>query len=602
VKSADAGGPTADLIVVGSGAAGLTAALTAADAGLAVTVVEAAPVWGGTTALSEGMVWIPGSRQAQTAGATDTPEAALAYIEAAAGALFEPARAAAFVQAAPQMLAFVEAASALRFTLATGSMDYHPDWPGASRGSRSLIPGVFDARRLGERFVSLRRPLESTMVFGGMTVPSGELALLRRAHHDPRAAWHAARLLVRHGIDRAAGHARGTRIANGNGLVAGLAHACWARGVQLLTSTALLELTTCTGRIDGMVVDTPGGRRRLRARMGVVLAGGGFSGSAEMRARFYPAAAGGAEHQRIVPDSISGGTLSAAEALGAHSVVGRNAAAWAPASRVPLPNGRAEGFPHFMERQKPGFIAVNAHARRFVNEATSYSLFVQAMLADAAQRELRCWLLCDRVALRRFGLGAAPPFPLGVSRFVRSGYLIEAPDLDTLAARTGLNTVALRDTVETFNRHARAGHDPAFGRGESAIDRAYGDSAHTPNPNLGPLEKAPFYAVRLHSGDIGSLAGLSCDGDARVLRADGSPIAGLFAAGNDAASLFGGTYPAGGITLGPAMTFGWLAARALVDEGEVQSRGMGQRASPAPAPSPRAPDRLVAGASRQGVS
>jgi succinate dehydrogenase/fumarate reductase flavoprotein subunit len=591
VTVADAVGHTADLIVVGSGAAGLTAALTAADAGLAVTVVESAAVWGGTTALSEGMVWIPGNRQALASGAADTTEAVLAYIEAAAGPLFEPLRAAAFVQAAPRMLAFVEDVGALRFTLCAGSMDYHPEWPGASRGSRSLIPGVFDARRLGDRFRSLRRPLESTMVFGGMTVPSGELALLRRAHHDPRAAWLAARLLVRHGMDRAAGHARGTRIANGNGLAAALAHACWARGVQLLTSTTLLELTTGAGGVDGMMVGTPGGRQYLRVRRGVVLAGGGFSGSAEMRARFYPATAGGAEHQRIVPDSIGGGTLRAAEALGAHIVAGRSVAAWAPASRVPLANGRAEGFPHFMERQKPGFIAVNVHARRFVNEATSYSLFVQAMLADAADGAPQCWLLCDRPALRRFGLGAAPPFPLGVSQFVRSGYLVEAADLDMLAARTGLDAAALRETVETFNRHAQEGRDPLFGRGSSAIDRAYGDPAHTPNPNLGPLQKAPYYAVRLRSGDIGSLAGLACDAQARVVRPDGTPIPGLFAAGNDAASLFGGTYPAGGITLGPAMTFGWLAARALIAEGEVQSTGMGQRAAPAPAPARGAPER-----------
>jgi hypothetical protein len=465
------------------------------------------------------------------------------------------------------MLSFVEDTGALRFTLCTGSMDYHPDWPGASRGCRSLIPGVFDARRLGQRFGTLRRPLDSTMVFGGMTVPSGELALLRRAHYDARAAWHAARLLVRHGLDRLAGHGRGTRIANGNGLVAGLASACWSRGVELMTSTTLLELTTSATRVDGMLVDTHAGRRHLRARRGVVLAGGGFSASAEWRARLYPAPAVGAEHQRIVPDSVGGGTLRAAEALGACVIAGRNVAAWAPASRVPLPGGRTEGFPHFIERQKPGFIAVNGRARRFVNEATSYSLFVQAMLADAEGSVPQCWLLCDRPALRHFGMGAAPPFPLGVSRLVRSGYLVEADDLDTLAARTGLPAGALRATVETFNRHAREGRDPEFGRGASEIDRAYGDPAHTPNPNLGPLQKAPYYAVRLRSGDIGSLAGLACDPQARVLRADGSAIAGLFAAGNDAASLFGGSYPAGGITLGPAMTFGWLAARALVDEG-----------------------------------
>ncbi|MCE2916210.1 MAG: FAD-dependent oxidoreductase, partial [Rubrivivax sp.] len=311
-----------DVVVVGSGAAGLTAALTAAAQGLSVTMIERSAQWGGTTALSEGMVWVPGSRQAREAGVRDTTDDALAYIERAAGPLFEPARARAFLAAAPQMLAFVEQAGGPRFTLATGSMDYHPDWPGASKGARSLIPGVFDARRLGERFSSLRRPLESTMVFGGMTIPSGELSTLRRAHHSPVAAWHAARLLARHVLDRAAGHARGTRIANGNGLAAALAAAGWARGVRLLTETRLTGLHLAEGRIRGLSAATRQGALEIATRRGVVLAGGGFSGSAAMRRRFFPAGAQGESHVRIVPDSIEGDALSLAEALGARIVAG----------------------------------------------------------------------------------------------------------------------------------------------------------------------------------------------------------------------------------------------------------------------------------------
>jgi len=551
-----------DVVVVGSGAAGLTAALTAAAQGLSVTVIEKSAQWGGTTALSEGMVWVPGSRQARDAGVPDTTDDALAYIERAAGPLFEPARARAFLAAAPQMLAFVEQAGGPRFTLATGSMDYHPDWPGASKGARSLIPGVFDARRLDGRFGSLRRPLESTMVFGGMTIPSGELSTLRRAHRSPAAAWHAARLLARHALDRAAGHARGTRIANGNGLAAALAAAGWARGVRLLTETRLTALHLAEGRIRGLSAANKQGALEIATRRGVVLAGGGFSGSAAMRRRFFPASAQGEGHVRIVPDSIEGDALLLAEALGARIVAGPSTASWAPASRVPLSIG-TEGFPHFMERQKPGFIAVNAQGRRFVNEATSYSLFVQAMLADAQGREPACWLIADRPALRRHGLGAVPPFPLGIGPWLRSGYLVEAADLPALAARTGIDAKTLSATVAAFNRHARGGRDPEFGRGDSAIDRAYGDPTSQPHPNLGPLETPPFYAVRLHTGDIGSLAGLASDEQAHVLRGNGEPIVGLCVAGNDAASLFGGTYPAGGITLGPAMTFGWIAARTL---------------------------------------
>jgi succinate dehydrogenase/fumarate reductase flavoprotein subunit len=441
-------------------------------------------------------------------------------------------------------------------------MDYHPDWPGASRGTRSLIPGVFDARRLGGRFSTLRRPLASTMVFGGMTIPSGELPIMRRAHRSPAAAWHAARLLARHALDRAAGHARGTRIANGNGLAAALAAAGWTRGVRLLTETRLTALHLADGRICGVTAAANHGALEIATRRGVVLAGGGFSGSAAMRRRFFPPGAQGEAHVRIVPDSIEGDGLALAEVLGARIVAGPSTASWAPTSQVPVADG-TEGFPHFMERQKPGFIAVNAQGRRFVNEATSYSLFVQAMLADAQGREPTCWLIADRPALRRHGLGAVPPFPLGIGPWLRSGYLIEATDIPALAARTGLDAGTLSATVAAFNLHAREGRDPEFARGSSAIDRAYGDPASRLHPNLGPLEAPPFYAVRLFTGDIGSLAGLASDAYARVLRGDGEPIAGLCVAGNDAASLFGGTYPAGGITLGPAMTFGWIAAHTL---------------------------------------
>ena len=551
-----------DMLVVGSGAAGLTAALAAAAKGLSVTVIEKSSLWGGTTALSEGMVWVPCSRQAREAGVRDTADDALLYIEKAAGPLFGPERARAFLDAAPRMLTFVEEAGGPRFTLASGSMDYHPDWPGASRGARSLIPGVFDARQLGGRFSTLRRPLASTMVFGGMTIPSGELSIMRQAHRSPVAAWHAAGLLARHALDRAGGHARGTRIANGNGLVAALASAGWARGVRMLTGTRLTALHLAGGRICGATAAATQGALEIATRLGVVLAGGGFSGSATMRRRFFPAGAQGEAHVRIVPESIEGDGLALAESLGARIVVGPSTASWAPTSQVSVGDG-VEGFPHFMERQKPGFIAVNAQGRRFVNEATNYSLFVQAMLADAQGREPVCWLVADRPALRRHGLGAVPPFPLGIGPWLRSGYLIEATDIPTLAARTRLDADTLSATVAAFNLHASQGHDPVFGRGSSAIDRAYGDPESRPHPNLGPLETPPFYAVRLYTGDIGSLAGLASDANAHVLRDDGEPITGLCVAGNDAASLFGGTYPAGGITLGPAMTFGWIAAQTL---------------------------------------
>ena len=559
-----------DILVVGSGAAGLTAALTAAKAGLSVIVAEKAAVIGGTTALSEGMVWIPGSRQAQALGVFDPPEAALEYIQRAAGTAFEPIRSRAFVESAAEMLAFVEDSGGPSFTLSTASMDYHPDWPGATLGARALIPGIFDGRLLGSRFNELRRPLESTLILGGMTIGSGELAIFRQAHCQPMAALHAARVIARHAWDRLNGWSRGTRIANGNGLVASLLYACLVRGVAFWTQTALTELRAIHSsggtRVTGAILDRADQLYEVKVTRGVVLASGGFSGSATMRARFFPTGAAGDSHTRIVPESVSGDTLRIAETLGAKVIVNASVASWAPASRVPLGlSGTVEGFPHFMERQKPGFIAINGSGFRFVNEATSYSQFVQAMLADAGDKEPVCWLICDRPTLRRYGMGAAPPFPLGIGKYVRSGYLVEASDLVVLARRIGVDETTLKQTVATFNANASRGTDPDFERGLSAVDRAYGDSTHPGHPNLAPINNAPYYAVRLRTGDIGSLAGLASDEHARVTDVDGRPISGLCVAGNDAASLFGGTYPAGGITIGPAMTFGWIASRTLAD-------------------------------------
>ena len=559
-----------DILVVGSGAAGLTAALTAAKAGLSVIVAEKAGVIGGTTALSEGMVWIPGSRQAQALGVFDPPEAALEYIQRAAGTAFEPIRSRAFVESAAEMLAFVEDSGGPSFTLSTASMDYHPDWPGATLGARALIPGIFDGRLLGSRFNELRRPLESTLILGGMTIGSGELAIFRQAHCQPMAALHAARVIARHAWDRLNGWSRGTRIANGNGLVASLLYACLVRGVAFWTQTALTELRAIHSsggtRVTGAILDRADQLYEVKVTRGVVLASGGFSGSATMRARFFPTGAAGDSHTRIVPESVSGDTLRIAETLGAKVIVNASVASWAPASRVPLGlSGAVEGFPHFMERQKPGFIAINGSGFRFVNEATSYSQFVQAMLADAGDKEPVCWLICDRPTLRRYGMGAAPPFPLGIGKYVRSGYLVEASDLVILARRIGVDETTLKQTVATFNANASRGTDPDFERGLSAVDRAYGDSTHPGHPNLAPINNAPYYAVRLRTGDIGSLAGLASDEHARVTDVDGRPISGLCVAGNDAASLFGGTYPAGGITIGPAMTFGWIASRTLAD-------------------------------------
>jgi succinate dehydrogenase/fumarate reductase flavoprotein subunit len=238
-----------------------------------------------------------------------------------------------------------------------------------------------------------------------------------------------------------------------------------------------------------------------------------------------------------------------------------------PISLVPWPDGSTGTFPHFVDRAKPGVIAVTADGARFVNEADSYHDFIQAMVSATEGREHAAWLVCDHAALRRYGLGFAKPFPLPLGPHLRSGYLLRGRTPAELAAAAGIDPAALERTVEAFNEPARRGEDPAFGRGSTAYNRSLGDPLVAPNPCVAPLERAPFYAVKVVPGDLGTFAGLRGDAHARVLDGEGRPIPGLYAAGNDLASVMGGNYPGGGITLGPAMTFGYIAARHMAGHG-----------------------------------
>jgi succinate dehydrogenase/fumarate reductase flavoprotein subunit len=303
---------------------------------------------------------------------------------------------------------------------------------------------------------------------------------------------------------------------------------------------------------------------RVQARRGVVLACGGFPQDVERRRRLFPHAPTGAEHFSPAPPGNTGDGLRLAEHAGARIEQDLpHAAAWVPVSRVARRDGTTGLFPHFIDRAKPGVIAVTRKGRRFVNEANSYHDFVQGLVAAVGRDEPTAFLLADHRAIRRYGLGFAKAFPLPLGPYLRSGYLLRGDTLAALAAQAGIDAAALAVTIDAYNRHAREGEDPEFRKGSTAYNRFLGDAAVAPNPCVAPLEVPPFYAVQVVIGDLGTYAGIRTDGRARVLGARGEPIAGLYAAGNDMASIMGGNYPAGGITLGPAMTFGWIAGRHL---------------------------------------
>ena len=558
-----------DALVVGSGAGGLAAAVAAAKLGLDVLVVEKEPFFGGTTARSGGVLWLPCNPVSRAAGAADdTAEAAREYLRGQAGNFFDAERVDAFLENGPRMVEFFERETAVRFDALPGFSDYHPDQPGARPGGRSIVASPFDGRALGPRFKELRPPLREITFVGMMFNASLEVQHFFRATRSLTSAAYVVRRLVQHGRELLA-HGRATRLTSGNALVARLARSAFDLGVPLWLSSPVRELIVEDGAVRGAVVENGGDCLRVLVRRGVVLACGGFPLDVARRKALFPHAPTGAEHYSPAPPGNTGDGLRLAQSAGGQLEDELpNAAAWMPVSRVPRPNGGSGVFPHLIDRYKPGVIAVARNGERFVNESESYHMVGQAMMrACRGEAEVAAWLICDHRAIRRYGLGYAKPFPLPLGPHLRSGYLLRGRTLAELAARAGVDGQALERTVTEFNRGARIGKDLQFGRGESAYNRYLGDPEHAPNPCVAPLDQPPFYAVKMVLGDLGTFAGARTDAQARVLDAARRPIPGLYAVGNDMASIMGGAYPGGGITLGPAMTFGFIAARHMA-EGE----------------------------------
>ena len=553
-----------DVLVVGSGAGGLSTAVSAAHRRLSVLVVEKEPVFGGTTARSGGWMWIPGNAPAKRAGVEDSAEKARIYLQHEAGEHFDAARVDAFLEAGPKAVEFYEQETSLQFDLGPTFADYHPDAPGGMDGGRSIVARPFDGRELGPEIKRLRPPL-AEITFLGMMIGSGkELLHFFNVTRSPVSAFYVGKLFLKFLRDMAF-HGRPMRLMNGNALVARLAKSCFDKGVEIWTRSPVRELIHDEkGRVTGAIVDTAEGPVRVHAAKGVVLAAGGFPQDPVRRKEMFPHAASGYEHASPAPPGNTGDGLRLGESVGATVETELpHAAAWVPISRPVKSDGTLGTFPHFVDRSKPGVIAVTRSGRRFVNEANSYHDFCQAMVKRCREEEgeICAFFIADHRVLRKYGLGYVKPAPVPYRQHVKSGYLYEGATLEDLAQKIGADPEGLRRTVETFNQHARNGQDPEFHKGSTSYNRSLGDPEHKPNPCVAPIEKGPFYAVKLVVGDLGTFAGLRCNENAQVLNGDGRPIGGLYSVGNDAASIMGGNYPGGGITLGPAVTFGYIAAR-----------------------------------------
>lgn len=550
-----------DVIVAGSGAAGLTAALVAAEAGLRVLVIEKADVFGGTTALSGGGAWVPCNPSQPEVGMADTLDEARTYLQAVMGNLYDEAKIDAFLENGPKMAAFMREKTEVQFDN-WQSGDYKPWLPGAARG-RSIGVTEFDGRRLDRADLDrIRPPLKQLTIFGGMQVGYADAPQFANVLRSWQAFGYTTRKFLRYLGDRAI-HRRPTRLVLGNALIAALILSCRKAGVTLWHSSPLTALDRdATGRVTGVQIERDGREMRLSADRGVVLAAGGYGANDDLRQRYIPQAQSG---YNLQAESDSGDGLRAGTDAGGQ-IISDNAAnaIYAPFSTMRTARGELVHFPHNVrDRSFPGFILVDLDAQRFVNEGCSYQDLGQALI----EKNLRkVWLIGDHKAVRRYGIGHAKPFPLPIGSYLRNGYLRKGSDIRSLAAEIALDPSALEATVTRFNHFAQKGEDPDFHKGEDGYSREQGDPSHAPNPAVGPLTEGPFYAVALRPSQLCSMNGLEVDPQARVLDAQGQPVPGLFAAGIDSNSVFRGTYPGGGASIGPGMTFGFIAARQMSSE------------------------------------
>jgi hypothetical protein len=548
-----------DLLVVGAGAAGMTAALVAALEGLQVILCEKSDMVGGTTATSAGTVWIPGNRQGELAGTPDTVAAARTYLAAMLGEHATDERLDTFLKAGPIVLDYLAQKTSVRFA----APPVHPDYknlPGAAIGGRALGAIPFDGRKLGRDFARVRPPRREFMVLGGMMVGKADIAPLLAPFHSWTNFRHVVGILARHALDRIR-FKRGTRLIMGNGLVARLFDGIRRAGVDLRFETGLSDIVCDGDTVVGAVLSSQAGEVRIRARKGVVLAAGGIGWSNALRDRLFPEAA---RRHSLAPSSNTGDGILAAERVNA--VIERDldsAALWMPSSVMTQADGHVSVFPHIMlDRAKPGLLAVNISGRRFVNEADSYHDFVAAMLRSNAPASAAtpAFLICDRAFIRDFGIGLVHPGTKNLNPFLQANYLMEGETVEELAQKIGVGGEQLAETVQRYNRYAETGIDEDFGRGSSPLNRFNGDPQTRPNPCLRRIGPGPYYAIAVWPSDLASSAGLRTDARARVLSQDGKVLSGLYAVGTDASSIFRGTYPGPGTMIGPAIVFGWCAA------------------------------------------
>ena len=541
-----------DVLVVGSGAGALTAAITAHDHGGDVLVVEKSDMYGGTSATSGGGIWIPCNHLMAAHGESDTPEAALEYMKACIGDAVSEDRMKAYVENAPKMLKDMEDKSDVQF-VATPYADYLTEKPGSKEGWRTLDPVPLSATKLGKEFLNMRPPHPQT-IFGGFTITIAEAQKIITRQKGWKMIMAKLMLSYRLDIPMRMKSKRHRRLCLGNALVGRCLTSAFKRKIPIWRESPMKSLVEKDGKVTGAIISRKGVDTLVNAKRGVILAAGGFEHNAEMRTKHLPGPTD--TKWSATPGQNTGDAHKAAEAVGANLTL-MDAAWWGPSVRLPR-DDRSRVL--FAERALPGIYIVNEKGERYLNEAASY---------DEVGRELQAhpqtsWVVFDRRAREKYGIG--PLYPTAVhpdSKWNDSikAVVKKADTIEELAGLMGVDAKGLQKTVDKVAKYSETGVDEDFASGSSTYDRYYGDPTITPNPCLAPLDKAPFYAFPVYPGDIGTKGGVDVDVNAQALTKKGKPIGGLYATGNTASSVMGRTYPGAGSTIGPAMTFGYVAAK-----------------------------------------
>jgi 3-oxosteroid 1-dehydrogenase len=547
-----------DVVVVGSGAAGMVAALTAAHQGLSTVVVEKAPHYGGSTARSGGGVWIPNNEILKRDGVTDTPEAARTYLHGIIGDVVEPERIDTYLDRGPEMLSFVLKHSPLKMCWVPGYSDYYPESPGGRPTGRSIEPKPFNARKLGADLPGLEPPYGKVPL--NVVVMQQDYVRLNQLKRHPRGVLRSLKVGARTMWAKATGK---NLVGMGRALIAPLRIGLQKARVPVLLNTALTDLYVEDGVVRGIYVRDAGAPESaepelIRARRAVILGSGGFEHNEQMRVKYQRAPI--TTEWTVGAKANTGDGIVAAEKLGAALDIMEDAW-WGPT--VPL-----VGAPWFAlsERNSPGSIIVNTAGKRFMNESMPYVEACHHMYGGTYGQgagpgeNIPAWLVFDQRYRDRYIFAGLQPGQRIPNKWLESGVIVKADTLEELATKAGLPVEEFTATVERFNGFAHSGVDEDFHRGESAYDRYYGDPTNKPNPNLGEISHGPYYAAKMVPGDLGTKGGIRTDVHGRALRDDGSVIEGLYAAGNVSAPVMGHTYPGPGGTIGPAMTFGYLAA------------------------------------------